>query len=222
MTASAILFDLDGTLIDTYRLYLESYRLALEPYLGYSPVDEEFIRRHPSSERRFLAEWVGAENAAACHESMCRHYEALHATLCEGMYEGVREMLAALRSAGIPLGLVTGKGRRAWEVTSSAIDLGEFEVVITDDDVEAPKPHPGGLLAAAEHLGYPPGEIVYVGDSLADLEAGRAAGVIVGAALWPKTDPDDREWFMEQLRVHRPDWVFERPADVTSVFARWC
>ncbi len=222
MTASAILFDLDGTLIDTYRLYIESYRRALTPFLGYSPGDEEFILRRPSSERRFLADWIGEDNAAACHDAMCGHYQALHTSLFEGMYEGVREMLASLRSAGIPLGIVTGKGRRAWETTAAAVDLGEFEVVVTDDDVEAPKPHPGGLLSAAEQIGLAPASIVYVGDSPGDLEAGRAAGMMVGAALWPKTDPEDRKWFEERIRGRRPEWTFERPAEITQVFARWC
>lgn len=222
MTLEGILFDLDGTLIDTYRLYLEAYRRALEPYLGYSPGIEEFIARRPSSERRFLAEWIGAQDAAECHAAMCRHYEELHGALCEGMYEGVREMLGALRAAGLPAGIVTGKGRRAWEVTAASIELGTFRTVVTDDDVAEPKPHPEGLLSAAADLELEPSAILYVGDSLADLEAGRRAGMRTGAALWPKTDPSDRAWFMAEAPRQRPDWVFERPGDVTRALVRWC
>jgi len=155
-----VLFDLDGTLVDTYRLYLEAYRRALGPLLGYAPSDGEIVARHPSSERRFLAEWVGEERADEAHDALCRHYEALHGALCEGPYEGVTEMLAHLRSAGVRLGVVTGKGRRAWEVTERALGLGAFEVVVTDDDVAEPKPHPGGLLAAAEAGGVRRGETV--------------------------------------------------------------
>jgi HAD superfamily hydrolase (TIGR01509 family) len=218
----AILFDVDGTLIDTYRLYLEAYRRALRPYLGYAPPDEEFIARRPSSERRFLADWIGSENAAACHAAMCRHYEELHGALCEGIYDGVREMLGSLRSAGIPIGVVTGKGRDAWLVTQAELGLGDFGVVVTDDDVTEPKPHPDGLLGAAAALAVAPPEVVYVGDSPADLEAGRRAGMRVGAALWPKTAPGEREAFLAMVRDHRPDWAFDRPAEVTQVFARWC
>src|SRR5690606_40965278 len=96
---SAVLFDVDGTLIDSYRLYLEAYRRALEPFLGYAPTDEEIAERGPSAERRFLADWVGPRHAEECHAAMRRHYEALHGALCEGPYEGVPEMLAHLRSA---------------------------------------------------------------------------------------------------------------------------
>jgi phosphoglycolate phosphatase/pyrophosphatase PpaX len=131
-------------------------------------------------------------------------------------------MLAALRSAGIPLGVVTSKGRRAWEVTTVRIDLGDFAVVVTEDDVREPKPHPEGLLAAAAALGLPPAEVAYVGDSTGDLQAGRAAGMPVGAALWPKTAPGERELFLERIRPLSPEWAFDRPADVARAFARWC
>jgi HAD superfamily hydrolase (TIGR01509 family) len=219
---SAILFDVDGTLIDSFRLYVEAYGRALQPYLGYAPDISEIAARHPSSERRFLTDWIGEERAEECHAAMCRWYADLHATHCEGLYDGVREMLAGLRSAGIPLGVVTGKGRRAWDVTSRELDFGHFEVVVTEDDVEHPKPDPGGLLRAANALGLPPGEIAYVGDSAADMEAGRLAGMRVGAALWPKEEPEDRRHFLERIRRFDPDWLLERPSELVRRFAPWC
>ena len=222
MGPSAIVFDVDGTLIDTYRLYMESYRRALAPVLGYSPGDAELIGRGASSERGILRAWVPDDRLDDCHADLCRHYEALHASLAEGFYEGAREMLAALRAAGIPLGVVTSKGRRAWEVTASRIDLGDFAVVVTEDDVAEPKPHPEGLLAAAAALGEPPERLVYIGDSSGDLKAGRAAGMAVGAVLWPKTAPGEREAFLERIRPLAPEWVFDRPADLSRAFARWC
>lgn len=219
---SAILFDLDGTLIDTYRLYLECYRRALEPHLGYAPSDAEIAERRPSSERRFLTGWLGDEAGAACHGDVRRLYGELYASMAEGVYEGVPEMLAGLRSAGLRLGIVTGKGREAWEVTRAATELGAFDVVITDDDVHAAKPDPGGLLAAAEALGIAPEQAVYIGDSTVDMKAGRAAGMRIGAALWAKTAPGEPEAFARKIEPRSPDWMFERPADVTRAFAMWC
>jgi HAD superfamily hydrolase (TIGR01509 family) len=138
------------------------------------------------------------------------------------VYDGVPEMLAALRAAGYPLGIVTGKGRHAWEVTDRELGLGAFAVVVTDDDVAAPKPDPQGLLAAARELGMAPGELVYVGDSTGDLAAGRAAGMRTAAVLWPKTGDGEAERFVNRITPLAPDWVFDRPADLTRVFARWC
>jgi pyrophosphatase PpaX len=218
----AILFDLDGTLVDTFHLYLEAYSRALEPHLGRRPTLGDWSGRTPSSELYFLTEWLGAEAARACHEDMQRHYAELHGSLCEGPYEGVREMLAALRAAGFPLGVVTGKGRRAWEVTRHEIDLGHFDVVVTEDEVEMPKPDPGGLIMALEALDVAPAAAVYIGDSVTDVAAGRKAGMRVAGALWPKTAPGEAEAFAEQLRPLGPDWLFERPADVVRAFAMWC
>src|SRR5688572_3999817 len=154
---AALLFDVDGTLVDTYRLYLESYRRALAGFLGRAPSDTELLARKPTAEREFLSQWISDEDQAACHEHVCRHYAELHASHCEGMYDGVREMLAGLRSAGIPLGVVTGKGRSAWQITAAQLPLGDFDVVVVEEDVERPKPDPGGLLKAASMLGMPPG-----------------------------------------------------------------
>lgn len=219
---AAVLFDVDGTLIDTWRLYIESYRRALEPYLGHPPTEAEMAARHPASERRFLVDWLGPERGEACHADFRRHYAALHGALGEGVYEGVREMLAALRAAGLPLGVVTGKGRHAWEVTEEALGLGPFAVVVTDDDVRAPKPDPGGLLAAAGAMGAAPADVVYVGDSKVDLRAGKAAGMRTAGVLWPKTGPGERERFVKEAAALAPDWLFERPADLTRTFAPWC
>jgi HAD superfamily hydrolase (TIGR01549 family) len=219
---AAILFDLDGTLIDTWNLYIECYRRALEPHLGYAPTVEEIAARRPASERQFLTDWLGEAPGQACHADMRRLYRELYGSMAEGFYEGVPEMLAGLRSAGLRLGIVTGKGREAWEVTRAAADLGAFDVVVTDDDVHAAKPDPGGLLAAARALGIAPEQAVYVGDSTVDMRAGRNAGMRTGAALWAKTAPGEAEAFVRKVEGTRPDWTFARPSDVTRAFATWC
>lgn len=218
----AILFDLDGTLIDTYRLYLECYRRALEPHLGYAPTDKEIAARNPTSERKLLVDWIGERRAKACHAEMRRLYEELYYLRTEGTYEGVPEMLSALRSAGYPMGIVTGKGRAAWEATRIYSDLVPFDVVITDDDVHAAKPDPAGLLAAAAALGIAPADAVYIGDSTSDLKAGRNAGMRIGAAAWAKTAPGERDEFLRIIQGMAPEWIFERPSDVTRAFAGWC
>lgn len=221
-TPAAVLFDLDGTLVDSYRLYLESYRRAVEPVLGRPPSDEEIVARGPAAERQFLSEWIGADRVDECHDALCRHYSRLQGALGDGPYDGVREMLIGLASAGYLLGIVTGKGRRIWDLTEPALPPGLFDVVITEDDVAIPKPDPEGLSIAAAALRLPPERIVYIGDSRSDLAAGRGAGMSVGAALWPKTDPGDRERFLAEIEDLAPDWLFERPASVTGEFAKWC
>lgn len=181
----AILFDLDGTLIDTKSLYLEAYRRAVAPYVRPDMTREDIMALRPTSEIAFLRAIVHERDFEACLDDFYRAYEALHADRFHGVYEGVEEMLSAIRRAGIPLGLVTGKSRRSWEITRAVADsLEPFDALIFDDDVRAPKPDPHGLELAVEALGVAPDSAVYVGDTLSDMEAARAAGLRPVAALW--------------------------------------
>jgi HAD superfamily hydrolase (TIGR01549 family) len=84
-------------------------------------------------------------------------------------------MLVALRAMGLHLGIVTGKSRGAWEITVRSTDLGEFDATVTDEDVVEAKPHPEGLVLALDLLGVSAAEAVYVGDSVGDARAARAA-----------------------------------------------
>lgn len=187
----AILFDLDGTLVATRRLYFEAFARALEPHVGYRMAEEEMIAYRPRSERRFLREVVGDDGAYEdCLEAFYEAYERLHGSHFQGVYPGVPEMLGDLRRREVAVGLVTGKSRRAWEVTCRGASLGPFDTLVFDDDVPRQKPDPGGIRLALERLGTSPQEAAYVGDSVTDLEAARAAGVLPVAVLWPKREEE--------------------------------
>jgi phosphoglycolate phosphatase-like HAD superfamily hydrolase len=193
-----VLFDLDGTLIDTWDLYVEAYIRSLEPHFGRRLSLEELLRLRPTSEIRVFQRALAPPEAAAAHREFLRHYRALHPTHFGGLYAGVPELLAALRGLGLPLGLVTGKSRPAWEITASLVALGPFQVVVTDEDVREAKPDPEGLFLALGRLGIAPAEALYVGDSVGDAQAAHAAGVPFAAALWPKT-PEERRTFLARV-----------------------
>lgn len=187
---AAVLFDLDGTLIDTKRLYLECYRRAITPHLPRSPTDDELMALRPRSELRFLGALVPPGQLDNCLADFWSHYAALHPTHFDGVYEGVGTMLERLRASGCALGIVTGKSRRSWEITAPIAALGPFDVVVLDDDVRAAKPDPHGIRIALERLDIPPARAIYVGDTVSDLLAARAARVLPVAATWGRrTDP---------------------------------
>lgn len=189
---TGILFDLDGTLIATKRLYLECYRRTLNPVFGRSLTDEELITLHdgPTSELGMLRRHIPPAQLNAGLEHFYREYDALHESHFEGIYDGVTGLLYALRAAGHPLGIITGKSRRAWQISSARVELGPFASYVFDDDVAAPKPDPEGILRALDVLQMKPAQACYVGDSRGDLLAAVAAGVTPVAALWSKTPAD--------------------------------
>jgi pyrophosphatase PpaX len=181
----AVLFDLDGTLIDTRSLYLEAYRRAVEPYVRRDLTHEDIMALRPTSEIAFIRAVVPESDFQVCLEDFYRAYESLHDERFQGVFDGVPGMLGAIRDAGRGLGLVTGKSRRSWEITRAVVDdLGPFDALVFDDDVRAPKPDPHGLELAIESLGVPAGHAAYVGDTLSDMKAARAAGLRPVAALW--------------------------------------
>lgn len=209
----SVLFDLDGTLIDTWDLYIEAYKKTLEPHVGRCLSQADLIALRPTSELRLLRLTVEAAQAAAVHEQFIQRYRALHTRHFGGVYPGVAEALDELRNRGYRLGLVTGKSRAAWAVTGAAVQLGHFEVVVTDDDVAEAKPHPEGLRLALQTLGLSADQAVYIGDSLGDAQAAEAAGVRFGAALWPKAAAEI-EPFLQILKEYQPWGIFTNPKAV--------
>lgn len=212
----AVLWDLDGTLISTRRLYLEAYRRALAPYIGRAMPDEEILAKRARSEIRFLRAHA-ADHYDACLRDFRRHYADLHASHFGGIYPGVVETLGELRRRGAKLGLVTGKSRSSYAVTTVAADVGPFDVLVMDDDVDEPKPHPQGLRIALSELNVEPGRALYIGDSLSDIHAASAAGIAPVGALWSKQG-ERRAQFARAVAAEGAA-VAETPADVLVLMA---
>lgn len=214
----AVLFDLDGTLIDSGALYAECYRRAFAAELEELPTWEEMMSRRPASERLFLLDWFGDEAGDRVHRAMCEAYEALAPELLGGFYEGVPEMLAELRDRGVAMGVVTGKSRRAFAATCRCLPIERyFEVVVLEDDVPAAKPDPRGIVRALEAMGRAPHEAVYVGDTPMDVEAGQRAGTTAASALWCRA-PADRERLAGKLAPSV--WALRAPAELCARLSR--
>jgi pyrophosphatase PpaX len=183
----AILFDLDGTLLDTVELIRLSFRHATRQVLGRSipdavtmsgvgrPLVQQFREMAPGHEDELLAVYRAF--------NMAHHDELAKA------YPGTLPTLRALAALGTPMAVVTSKGTQA--ATHGLVTFGLagfFDVVITADDVERHKPDPLPLLRAGELLGVDMRYCVYVGDSPHDMQAASAAGAVAVAALWGAFD----------------------------------
>jgi len=216
----AVLFDFDGTLIDTWRLYLESFRRSLEPHFQRLLSDREILDYRPVAERRLLQGIVEPPRFSDYFAAFLGHYRSLHATHCDGLYRGTRDMVDGLRRAGYRLGIVTGKSREAWDLTFRHSQLPPFDVVVTDDDVQDPKPDPAGLIAALRAIEVNPSHAVYIGDSLLDCRAAHAAQMSFGAALWSKSGPEAEE-FRKSVRALGDARYFPDPPSVIEGLAHW-
>ncbi|MBX3273464.1 MAG: HAD family hydrolase [Sandaracinaceae bacterium] len=181
----AVLFDLDGTLLDSIALILESYRHTLAAH-GLPPRrDEDVLSGLGTTLEAQFRRWGYEAELDALVATYVEHNLRVHDALVRP-YEGVSEIVHALHARGVPLGLVTSKRRRGGVEGLRALGLeGRFAVEIYGDEVARPKPDPDPVHRALAGLGLAPSRrITFVGDAIHDVEAGRAAGIHTSAVTW--------------------------------------
>jgi len=210
---AAVLFDLDGTLIDSITLILGSMRHAFAKCERAIPSDDEWLTGVGIPLRTMFQRYAPEDGETDQLIAAYREHQLANHDSLVRCYDEVPQTLAALARAGHPLAVVTSKGdvlaRRGLELVGIAE---HFATIVSCDSCTRHKPHPEPVLTALERLGYEPEEALFVGDSVHDIEAGNAAGVKSVAALW---GPFSRE----QLAVARPDRFIERIADLLQVLA---
>ena len=207
-STTTVLFDLDGTLIDTVELIMESYRHTVDVH-GFTPVPEEIWRQNLGIPLRVQFRYftTDPDEIQAMIATYLAHNLDRHDDLV-GHYPGVLDQVRSLYQRGCRLGVVTSKMHGGLERGLAVGGYeGLFEVLIGADDVENPKPHPEPVLLALERLGVEPDAAIYVGDSTHDMASGRAAGVRTAAAMW---GPFERE----DLEPHAPDYWLEEAGDI--------
>ncbi|MBC8040140.1 MAG: HAD-IA family hydrolase [Opitutaceae bacterium] len=172
----AVIFDLDGTLIDSMPLVLRAFAHALAPFRPDLDEDAIFLRLGGPPARTFF-ELTGDEEKAA---EALRRYETFgfgNGALVSP-FPGMRDCLQRLLDAGLKLGIWTGRDRHTTEAIFNAHDLsGFFSAVVCGDDLDTHKPHPAGLLEILKRLALRADEVFYAGDADADVLGGAEAGV---------------------------------------------
>lgn len=180
----ALLFDLDGTLVDTVGLILASMHAAFEGHPGRKPTEAEWIAGIGTPLRAQLREFMGPRDLEAVAERYRVHQQANHDRMTRA-FEGAVETVSRLKARGHPVGIVTSKLRQSAERTLAHVGLAPYvDVVVGADSVTRPKPDPEPVLHALGRLGRRPAEALFVGDSPHDVAAGNAAGAVTAAALW--------------------------------------
>jgi pyrophosphatase PpaX len=180
----AVLFDLDGTLIDSIALLLASMRHTFQGR-SRQPTDAEWIEGLGTPLPKQLTPYVESDEDRERLVNRYRLFQHENHDHLMGRYEGVIDTLALLFQRGHPMGVVTSKGNTMMDRGLKFIGADDYiEVAIGYDSVHIHKPDPYPVRAALEKLGYQPNEAVFVGDSPHDIKSGNAAGVITIAALW--------------------------------------
>jgi pyrophosphatase PpaX len=205
-----VLFDLDGTVIDSGAIILASMRHAVREVLGVEVPDEQLMAAvgGPGLEAQMHA--LSADRVDELVTVYRAHNEPLHDELvcCAGM----DEVLVQLKDEGRRLGIVTAKRRQTVELAFAQIPIEHlFETVVGGDETKRHKPDPEPLLLALERLGAAPDDAVYVGDAPFDVKAAKAAGLYSVGVSWGGIHGRER------LEAEEPDALVDTTEELLGV-----
>lgn len=218
MRLRAVLFDMDGTLLDTAPDFIAVCQ-AMRAARDLPALDDKLIRDQISGGARAMVA------ATFAMDSEAEGFEALrlefleryleHCAVLSQPFPGMPELLADIEQAKLIWGVATNKPARFAEPIMQQLGLAQRSaVLVCPDHVSRSKPDPEMLLLACQRIGVQPGETLFVGDDARDIEAGRAAGCRTAAVTYGYIHPDDnpRHW--------GADVVVEHPLELREVLDR--
>lgn len=218
MALRAVLFDMDGTLLDTAPDFVAVCQ-AMRAARDLPPVDEQRIRDVVSGGARAMVcatfdIEIGAEGFEALRLEFLERYRE-HCAVLSKPFDGMPELLADIEASRLIWGVATNKPVIFAEPIMQQLNLAERSaVLVCPDHVPRSKPAPDMLLLACEKIGVKPSEVLFVGDDERDIESGRAAGCKTAAVTYGYIHPDDnpRHW--------GADVVVDHPLELRAVLDR--
>lgn len=203
----AVIFDLDGVLVDSTEVMREAFAVAYAEVVGEGEAPFEEYGRHLGRYFPDIMRIMGLP--LEMEEPFVRESYRLASRV--PLFDGVREMLDELAARGVRMAIATGKsGPRARSLLAQLDVLPLFEHVIGSDEVAHPKPAPDIVQHALDLLGVRAEDAMMVGDAVADIASARGAGVTAVGAVWGLTDA-------RELLGTDPDEVLRRPADLLAL-----
>ncbi|WP_077624820.1 pyrophosphatase PpaX [Sediminibacillus massiliensis] len=209
MNIQTILFDLDGTLIDTNELIIASFIHTLKEHADRDYTREEILDFiGPPLRESFVK--IDPERADVMMETYREHNLKNHNAYVAA-YPTVVDTLTQLKEAGYKLGIVTTKIKGTALMGLELTGLESlFEVVIGLEDVTNAKPHPEPIIKALQQIGGKASESLMVGDNYHDIEAGQNAGTHTAGVAWTVKG-------RETLEAYKPDYMLEQMSDLLTI-----
>lgn len=202
-----LIFDVDGTILDTEAAILQSLQKVLASE----------GEKYQLDELRFA---LGIPGKETLHRLQIKDVEGIHAKWSKEIlncsaevhvFEGLENILQLLSNKSIQMGIVTSKTHQELKDEFDPFRLsGLFQYMINASDTEKHKPHPEPLLACLKGLAAPPQDAIYIGDSIYDLQCAKSAGVKFALALWGAKTVEGFE---------TADYILEEPRDIFTLIA---
>ncbi len=209
---NTVLFDFDGTIMDTNEVILQSWQHTFKTVEGKERPVEDILGTFGEplyvTIEKMLPQ-ITAEVGAEIYRSF--HYE--HFIDLISIFPGIIELMEELKKRGCKIGLVTSRLRHTTEIGLRKYDLEKyFDTIVTCDDTEKFKPDPEPALVALEKLGSRSEESIMVGDSMFDILCGKGAGVKTVLVGWALAISEE-----ERTGVNAPDYTIEKAEDLLDI-----
>ena len=196
----AVIFDLDGTLGNTLPLCIQAFRQSVEPLINRSISDAEIIATFgPSEEGTIMA--LAPNHYDKGVLDYLHFYELLH-EMCPVPFDGIKEVLETLKSKGVHISMVTGKGKHSTNISLKYFDLTHFFEIIETGSPSGARKAEGIQIILNLLKDIKSNEVIYVGDAPSDILASRKVRVPIVAAAWADTAEP------EKLKELQPDALF--------------
>jgi pyrophosphatase PpaX len=206
------IFDIDGTLTSTNQLIFDSFNFIAKKYLNKIFTDNEVILMFGPPENDILKR-LCRENYESARKDYFNYYTENHWKA--ELYYGIKEILEHLKSKNYPIGIFTGKGRDASLITLKKLGVDHyFDLIVTGDDVENHKPSPEGILKFVNQFSLKPERVLMIGDSVADIEASRKAGIKIASVLWDS-------YGKEEVKTLNSDYYFHTVKELSDFLLKY-
>lgn len=209
MNIDTVLFDLDGTIVDTNELIIASFQHVLDKHKQPRTREQIIPYMGMTLEQQFQAfsGWADVAELVTDYRSFNTMH---HDTMVKG-FPHVDEVISTLKEKGMKLGIVTTKIRPSTMRVLEMFDLLKYmDAIVTVQDVTYPKPHPEPVLTAIQQLNADPKRTLMVGDSPADIKSAQAAGALSAAVAWSLKGA-------EELKKYNPDYILEDMLDLYGI-----
>lgn len=177
-----IIFDIDGTLTSTNQLIFDTFNFVSNKYLDKTFSEKEIIGMFGPTEE-VIIKILFKDNYQPAVKDYYDYYKSHHQMA--NLYPGIKELLEEIKNAAAHLSIYTGKGRQSSIITLTELGIiNYFDMIVSGDDVAEHKPSPLGITMFMEKFNLKHEEVLMIGDSPADINAAKAAGVKIASVIW--------------------------------------
>lgn len=178
-----IIFDIDGTILQSNQLIFATFNYVTEKYLGKTTRPEEIIALFGPTERVIIKQ-LFEDNYENVMADYYQFYRNNHKSMAK-IFDGIVELIDSLKNRGILLSIYTGKGRGSTEITLDELGITDkFDMIVTGDDIEGHKPSPEGVDVFINKYNLNRDRVLMIGDAPPDVNAAKSTGIKVASVLW--------------------------------------